>query len=221
MKRCKRCGQIRPYDEFHLVKPGKYSSRCRDCHGIEWRSCKICGTQYEGLAGKLVCSASCRQRLRPPTYKTCEQCQKQYGPVDRLNRRFCSLECKFKAQATGRKRLRKTITKARNAQSLLRYHVQAGHITRPACCEQCGGSSGRIEGSHTDYDKPLSVRWLCVSCHRRLDKANPKNVTYVVMQPTTAIAEVLTGDSSTTVKAHRVPANPAIADTNATDQPTT
>jgi len=72
------------------------------------------------------------------------------------------------------------MTKARSAQSLLRYHIQAGNIVRPTSCEECGATNRRIEGAHFNYDEPLRVRWLCVSCHRRWDKSEPKHATFVV-----------------------------------------
>jgi hypothetical protein len=59
------------------------------------------------------------------------------------------------------------------ARNKLRYEIRKGRIVRPTECEQCGGT-GRIEGAHHDYSKPLDVRWLCQSCHRAWDKAQPK-----------------------------------------------
>lgn len=100
--------------------------------------------------------------------------------LTRLDRRFCSYACKVKAQTTGRRTTRRTMTKARSAQSLLRYHIQAGNIVRPTTCEECGATDRPIEGAHFNYDEPLRVRWLCVSCHRRWDKREPKQATYVV-----------------------------------------
>lgn len=55
-----------------------------------------------------------------------------------------------------------------------------GRLTRPEQCEQCG-NNGRIEAAHTDYSRPLDVRWLCVSCHRKWDAQQPK--TLVAVQP--------------------------------------
>ena len=114
---------------------------------------------------------------KPQQFRNCAQCGSHFGPIDRLSVRFCSYECKVKAQTTGRKVKRITITRARSAQSLLRYHIQAGHVVRPPQCEECGCTDRPIEGAHRDYARPLDVRWLCRSCHVRWDKAEPKGAT--------------------------------------------
>lgn len=114
---------------------------------------------------------------KPQTFRECGYCKNMFGPLPTLRQKFCSYGCKVKNQSTGRTCTRKTISKARSAQSLLRYHIQAGNITRPKICEQCGIKS-KIEGAHYNYDEPLRVRWLCRSCHIIWDKADPKNATY-------------------------------------------
>jgi hypothetical protein len=38
------------------------------------------------------------------------------------------------------------------------------NLDRPTCCSQCK-KEGKVDGHHPDYDKPLSVIWLCRSCH--------------------------------------------------------
>ena len=116
---------------------------------------------------------------RPRSWTICPVCLNVFV-MDRLSRRFCSYPCKVKAQSTGRRSTRKTTTKAKNAQSLLRYHVRAGNIARPTMCEECGAENRQIEGAHFNYDEPLRVRWLCISCHRKWDKRVPKQATYVV-----------------------------------------
>jgi hypothetical protein len=119
------------------------------------------------------------ENTRPATIRPCEHCGKPFK-LPNLGQRFCTRECKHAAQTTGRKSVRKTITKARSAQSLLAYHVKTGNIIKPTACQECGKTNCKIEGSHHDYDRPLDVRWLCIPCHRKLDWADPKGVTYEV-----------------------------------------
>ncbi len=40
-----------------------------------------------------------------------------------------------------------------------------GDLVAPDSCQDCG-VTGRLEGHHEDYSKPLEVDWLCSSCHR-------------------------------------------------------
>ena len=45
--------------------------------------------------------------------------------------------------------------------------VERGDIVRPDVCSMYGcDHAGKIEGHHTDYEKPLDVQWLCLCCHR-------------------------------------------------------
>ena len=137
---------------------------------------------FIGKPGRKACSQLCSELMLAPTFLLCQKCEQVFGPVDHLKRRFCSAECKNAAARTGQRTFRKTIKKARSAQSLLRYHIEAGHITRPEICEACG-EHGRTEGAHYNYDEPLRVRWLCRSCHIRWDKREPKGATYIVSGP--------------------------------------
>jgi hypothetical protein len=64
------------------------------------------------------------------------------------------------------------------AKQELRWALDAGRITRPNVCEQCGiidpkRTDGRtlIHGHHDDYSKPLDVRWLCCKCHNAHHRA--------------------------------------------------
>ena len=133
------------------------------------------------------CSLSRRRvggNRRPRSWTICPVCLNVFVMI-RLDRRFCCYACKVKAQTTGRRIHRRTLTKARSAQSLLRYHVQAGNIVRPTTCEECGATNRTIEGAHFNYEEPLRVRWLCISCHRRWDKQVPKQATYAVGEANT------------------------------------
>jgi transcription elongation factor Elf1 len=51
--------------------------------------------------------------------------------------------------------------------------IKRGVLIRPTTCESCG-IFGKIEAAHSDYSRPIDVRWLCRSCHVRWDHAEPK-----------------------------------------------
>lgn len=53
------------------------------------------------------------------------------------------------------------------AQTMIGNRVRDGKMVRPDSCEQCGSSSQVVHGHHDDYSRPLDVRWLCPSCHRK------------------------------------------------------
>lgn len=49
--------------------------------------------------------------------------------------------------------------------------VRKGLLVRPLKCECCD-SIRHIEAHHSDYAKPLEIRWLARDCHRRLHGRN-------------------------------------------------
>jgi hypothetical protein len=57
-----------------------------------------------------------------------------------------------------------------SARNKLWNEIWAGRIKRADTCENCGkkpGDKSLIHAHHDDYSKPLDVRWLCASCHKR------------------------------------------------------
>lgn len=60
---------------------------------------------------------------------------------------------------------------------MVRRAVLKGIVAKATHCESCGlleTEDRKLEGAHSDYTKPLEVRWLCRRCHRREDAAQPK-----------------------------------------------
>lgn len=56
------------------------------------------------------------------------------------------------------------------AHSKVETAIASGRLKRGTICETCGKISNRarnIHAHHDDYTKPLDVRWLCGSCHKR------------------------------------------------------
>jgi hypothetical protein len=63
-----------------------------------------------------------------------------------------------------------THVKARVAHTMVSNAIRDGRMNRSPC-ESCG-SKANIHAHHDDYDKPLTVRWLCVICHAEWHRAN-------------------------------------------------
>lgn len=57
--------------------------------------------------------------------------------------------------------------KKHKARNVLNKALKAAQVLRPLNCMICD-KTGRIEGHHEDYDKPLEVIWLCRNCHGKL-----------------------------------------------------
>ena len=49
--------------------------------------------------------------------------------------------------------------------------VRDGRLIKPDTCESCNNKCNP-HGHHCDYNKPLDVMWLCVSCHNKWHKEN-------------------------------------------------
>jgi len=139
------------------------------------RQCVICGSCFNGHPKRKLCSLACRQLWRPRTVQTCRQCGEQFQ-ASHLRRKYCSYKCKSLAMVIPpeqRKPRAVATISARRAHGLVKYYVSTGKLVRPHCCSECG-KIGPIEAAHSDYSKPLMVRWLCRSCHARWDHREPK-----------------------------------------------
>ena len=61
-------------------------------------------------------------------------------------------------------RWRQRTRKMRRAIALVGNAVKKGILVRSPTCEKCGILC-KTQGHHDDYDKPLTVIWLCLTCH--------------------------------------------------------
>lgn len=103
---------------------------------------------------------------------------KVWAENNRERRREISNRYSTSPKGRARKRLYdqtywKTRKKQVYAKNLVHYHLRKGTLIR-GVCEVCGDK--KTHAHHTDYDKPLEVRWLCLIHHshehnKLLDKA--------------------------------------------------
>lgn len=75
-------------------------------------------------------------------------------------------EWREKERARNRKRKPKSVTtpEKTRARSVISNALRDGKIMKPVRCTKCG-SGDKIQAHHTDYSKPLEVKWVCSTCH--------------------------------------------------------
>jgi ribosomal protein S27AE len=59
------------------------------------------------------------------------------------------------------------------------YAIKTGKLVRPNKCSSCGKEC-RPEAHHQDYKKPLMVVWLCIKCHRSVDRIKRLNYEHTI-----------------------------------------
>jgi hypothetical protein len=148
MKRCPRCGVDKPLTDFYVRRSGTRAGRPS-------AYCKRCTIEITIV----------RKQAHPEATRAAQRRYVKAHPekatATRLN------------WAAANPDAMRTIWRA---QAAVKRALKTGALVKPALCVECGQPGRRIEGAHHDYSKPLDVRWLCSSCHRRYDK-QPKRGT--------------------------------------------
>jgi len=152
VKRCPRCGETKPLEAFYVSRgrPDGRTGWCGACHLTsvkEWQATH--GEQY------LAYQRSYSQSHAHPTTTG----HNKPGGLT------------YQERVTPE--MTRLISRVRYA---VKAAVRDGRLIRPAVCEQCGEGGRDIDAAHSDYMKPLDVRWLCNSCHARWDAREPKSL---------------------------------------------
>ena len=151
------------------------------------KNCIECGIEiYQKRRLKGICEEckkTRRSRFRPQTYKICMFCGKEFGPVDRLKKKFCSIKCKVNylqgenhPRWQGGKSLE---TRRARAKSKYRVWREAVFARDNWTCQICGRRSKKnkrieINAHHKEsFAKNKSKRYdvsngrtLCTDCHK-------------------------------------------------------
>lgn len=148
MKRCSKCGNTKPLDQFYAdgrARDGKRSA-CKECHALsvlQWR-------RNNPDRVKAINGTDRRGRERIAAYNRSYRVRHQHEIAER------------------QRKYRNADRSKDWARDLVRRAVKSGRILKPTTCEACGDNHN-IEASHRDYSSPLVIQWLCVRCHRQLD----------------------------------------------------
>ena len=167
MKTCKRCGVDKPKDGFYkhpMMADGRLNicKECKKAEAIKNRNSKIeYYREYD------------RKRANLPHRV---QARKEYASSERGREVYNRLSRKYAHSPHGRKK-RKEINeiyqqnhpKRYKAKKITGYAIRIGGLVKEPC-EICG--SVEVHAHHDDYNKPLTVRWLCPQHHRDWHKEN-------------------------------------------------
>jgi transposase-like protein len=117
-----------------------------------------------------------------PKVTYCSRCKTVDGPFINYSRtgghsyyhcRKCNTERlrKYRATEKGAERTRQAVYRAwkrepekQAARLLLNAAVKDGRMIRPTNCPKCDKRCV-VQAHHTDYARPLKVKWLCRQCH--------------------------------------------------------
>lgn len=114
-------------------------------------------------------------------HAVCDYCGAEHhtkkSAFEKRKRHFCCRDCysKYRAERLPREEQNSFGTgysqaerdKRKKAREIFNHYARDNHIAKRPC-EVCGNSA--VEAHHDDYNKPIEVRFLCFSCHRKWHK---------------------------------------------------
>jgi transposase-like protein len=152
MKVCRNCFLEKPLDCFykHAAMQDGYLNKCIDC--VKQRVAK-----HRLLNLDRIKEYDKKRSMFP--HRVAARKEYQKTEQGRL--------AKQKAMTTYKQRYPLKLA----AHIITRNYIRDGKLIQASSCSVCG-STHNIEGHHDDYTKPLEVRWLCVSCHKKWHREN-------------------------------------------------
>jgi len=143
-KRCSLCKQNLPLEQFYKHATGKFgrTGRCKPCYMKAQKKCP----------------------------RVCRTCGKEFlttkSQVQRSNGYYCSYPCATKARWPTQQPEISIFTK-RNVRARASYHIHKKLGEDQRICCNCG-STKNVAAHHPDFNKPLTIAFLCRACHRAL-----------------------------------------------------
>ncbi len=133
------------------------------------------------MNGKLIRCPKCKETKPPVAFSEhtkrangkqvyCKECRRKWRVANRgeLLRRNRDYNQKHREQQIEAERARhKKNPKQRKCRHAVRYAIQTGAIVQGPCEFSDSSCCGAVHAHHDDYDKPLDVRWMCRSHHKR------------------------------------------------------
>ena len=149
---------------------GNYCShKCRR-YRVE-KSCKVCGTQFEGFSQTLTCSATCKAKCRirfPERHgiKTCEVCSVSFVPKTTRWTRTCGRTCAYALRVKEGTNSWIIDCTWQGKMTTWMKRKQQSWKTRLNQCPQCGGYCATQVGRCDRCIKRLSAKGLASTLQR-------------------------------------------------------
>jgi len=146
MKKCFKCGEEKPIDEFYRHS-GKSDGRMGKCKGCTKNDVRI-------------------------NYRKNIDHYRNYDKDRAMRPDRVAMRSEYQKTEQGKESVRKSKEKwdIKNPKkkwcaTSIGNAVRDKKITKPTLCSKCSKKPKRLHGHHDDYDRPLDVRWLCPACH--------------------------------------------------------
>jgi len=152
---CRKCGITKGLDKFYQSKDGLLGRRS---------TCKAC----------LIAATLAYQRAHPEKKKVHAARYRERKPEVGAAQKRRYREANRAVMQDKQRQYRASDRRKDAARCQARRAIASGRLAKSVLCQGCG-KTGRLEISHNDYDKPLEVEFLCVTCHRRKDTANARS----------------------------------------------
>lgn len=145
MKKCFKCNIEKPYIEFykHKQMADGYLNKCKQCTKKDVHNHRDAN----------IDKVRAYDRNRPNKAERA----KQSGEYQKTGKGY-------KVHLESNQRYRSKFPERYKARTAVGNAVRDKRLIKPSYCEMCKKEC-KPHGHHNDYSKPLSVWWLCASCH--------------------------------------------------------
>ena len=143
--KCGRCFNDKSESEFY-----KNDRTCKECRKAMVRANRVSNIEHYRNYEKS---------------RNCDESRKS------KRREYQKTEPGKQAHAMAMQKYKERYPMKRAAHVITGNAIRDGLLQKPCACSKCD-SSHKIEAHHSDYTKPLSVEWLCESCHKEWHRNN-------------------------------------------------
>lgn len=175
-KICGSCGVEKSADEYHKnrAKRDGLQNWCIDCRKTDRKAYQV--SHRDAIAARHRAYYANHKEVIAARTKVYQAANREhiadYQKAYRDNHKEDTADYRRStpgkiALKAARKRFTAKYPEKKAAKDAVHYAVKTGKLKRSIFCESCG-LPAKTEGHHEDYNKPLSVNWLCNDCHTRI-----------------------------------------------------